>query len=86
LGPPKGAKLDAAAKSIRLFGSPAQIGEALRAYRSIGVDEFMVEGLDDHLAIAEFSQQSTQFYKSASTPVKLVERMRRPPTFPQIGI
>jgi alkanesulfonate monooxygenase len=75
---PKGAKLDAVAKSILLFGSPAQIGEALRAYRSIGVDEFMVEGLDDHLALAEFSQKSTLFYKSASTPVKPVEGMRRP--------
>jgi alkanesulfonate monooxygenase len=75
---PGDAKLDAVAKSIRIFGSPVQIGEALQAYTFIGVDEFMVEGLDDHRSIAEFSHQSTQFDKSDSTPVKPVQGMRRP--------
>ncbi|WP_170117008.1 LLM class flavin-dependent oxidoreductase [Phyllobacterium sophorae] len=75
---PEGAKLDTVAKRIHVFGSPAHIGEALRAYTSIGVDEFMVEGLEDHLSIAEFSHQSAQSFKSVSSPVKPVKGTRRP--------
>ncbi len=51
------AEPDDAQRSIRVSGSPVQIAESLLAYVSLGINEFMISGLDDDGSIANFLHQ-----------------------------
>jgi alkanesulfonate monooxygenase len=44
-------------RTIRVSGSPMQIAESLLAYVSLGINEFMISGLDDDGSIANFLHQ-----------------------------
>lgn len=46
---------DAAHGPARLSGSPEQIARSLQAYAALGIDEFMLSGVDDRQEIAAFS-------------------------------
>ena len=42
---------------LRVSGSPVQIAESLLAYVSLGINEFMICGLNDDGSIANFLHQ-----------------------------
>ena len=51
------AEPDGAHSGVRVSGSPEQIAESLLTYVTLGINEFMISGLDDDVSIAGFLHQ-----------------------------